>query len=121
MTPESRNSPLLDNGSLTYFSMEMRIRGNDLVRNALSMSTESTNNFHGDAIGYVRNRVEKNEFSLKIYVRLASSPQQTNYWKKSFWKYSKNTLKKEACLTQARLVSVHVTARRYDERGSRDS
>jgi hypothetical protein len=27
MTPESRNSPLLDNDSLTYVSMEMRIRG----------------------------------------------------------------------------------------------
>jgi hypothetical protein len=30
MTPESWNSPLLDNGSLTYVSMEMRIRGDQL-------------------------------------------------------------------------------------------
>jgi hypothetical protein len=30
MTPESLNSPLLDNGSLTDVSMEMRIRGDRL-------------------------------------------------------------------------------------------
>jgi hypothetical protein len=30
MTPESRNSPLLDNGSLTHVSMEMWIRGDRL-------------------------------------------------------------------------------------------
>jgi hypothetical protein len=30
MTPESRDNPLLDNGSLTQISMEMRIRGERL-------------------------------------------------------------------------------------------
>jgi hypothetical protein len=30
MTPEDRNSPLLNKGSLTYVSMEMRIRGERL-------------------------------------------------------------------------------------------
>jgi hypothetical protein len=30
ITRESRNSPLLDNGSLTHFYMEMRIRGDRL-------------------------------------------------------------------------------------------
>jgi hypothetical protein len=42
MTPESRNSPLLDNGSLTHVYMEMRIRGDRLGTERVSMSTEST-------------------------------------------------------------------------------
>jgi hypothetical protein len=48
--------------------------------------------------------------SLKIYVQLAPCPQQANYLKKSFWKWSKRSFKKEVCLTQASLISVHVTA-----------
>jgi hypothetical protein len=49
MTPESRNSPLLDNGSLTHVLWRCGFVETDLVRNALSMSTGSTNHFHGYA------------------------------------------------------------------------
>jgi hypothetical protein len=47
ITPESRNNPLLGNGSLTRVLWKFGFVETDLVRNALSMSTESTNMFHG--------------------------------------------------------------------------
>jgi hypothetical protein len=42
MTPESRNSPLLDNGSLRQVLWRCGFEVTDLVLNALSISTEST-------------------------------------------------------------------------------
>jgi hypothetical protein len=62
MTPESRNSPLLDNGSLTYVLWRCGFMHTDLVRNAISMSTESTNNSHGYALDYIRSKAEKELF-----------------------------------------------------------
>jgi hypothetical protein len=57
MTPESRDNPLLDNGSLTYVSMEMLIRGGLICTelafhaNGIDKSfpgyEEADNNFHG--------------------------------------------------------------------------
>jgi hypothetical protein len=47
MTSESQNSPLLDNSSLTHVPWRCGFVETDLVRDALSMSTESTNSFHG--------------------------------------------------------------------------
>jgi hypothetical protein len=47
MTPEIRNSPLLDNDSLTHVLWICGFMETDLIRNALSMSTESTNNVYG--------------------------------------------------------------------------
>jgi hypothetical protein len=49
MTLASRNSPLLDNGSLTLLLWRCGFMETDLVRKALSISTESTNSFHGYA------------------------------------------------------------------------
>jgi hypothetical protein len=49
MTPESRNGPLLDNGKLKHVLGRCGFVETDFIRNALSMSTESTNNFHGYA------------------------------------------------------------------------
>jgi hypothetical protein len=80
MMSESWNSPLLDNGSLTHLWI-YRFVETDLVRNALSMSTDSTNNFHehakatnifhgykqatnifhGHALDYTKSRPEKND------------------------------------------------------------
>jgi hypothetical protein len=45
MTPESRNSTLLDNGSLKHILWKCGFVETDLVRNAFSILTESTNNF----------------------------------------------------------------------------
>jgi hypothetical protein len=42
MTPESRDSPLLDNELANTRSMEMRIRGGRLGTERVSVSTEST-------------------------------------------------------------------------------
>jgi hypothetical protein len=71
MTPENRNSSLLENGSLTHFLWGCGFVETDLVRNTLFMSTESTNNFHGFvqatnvfhgyALGYIRSCAEKKE------------------------------------------------------------
>jgi hypothetical protein len=61
MMPESWNSPLLDNGSLKHVLWTCRFVETDLVRNALSMSTESTNSFHGYALDYIESSAEKNE------------------------------------------------------------
>jgi hypothetical protein len=60
MTPESRNSPLLDD-SLTHILWRCGFVETDLVRNALSMSTESTNYFHGYALDYIWSLAGKND------------------------------------------------------------
>jgi hypothetical protein len=49
MKPESQNSPLLDNGSLIHILWRCGFVETELVWNALSISTESTDNFHGYA------------------------------------------------------------------------
>jgi hypothetical protein len=73
MTPERRNSPLLDNGSLKKIhdvSMEMRIRGDRLGTERVSMSTELTNvsrdtnkqsTFSMETEDYISGRADKNE------------------------------------------------------------
>jgi hypothetical protein len=62
MTPESWNSPLLDNGSLTHISMEIRIRGDRLgtdrafhvnrFNEGFHEYAQATNIFHGYALDY---------------------------------------------------------------------
>jgi hypothetical protein len=49
MMPESRNSPLLVNGSLTLVSMEMLIRGDRLVMERAFLVNKVKNIFHGYA------------------------------------------------------------------------
>jgi ribosomal protein L19 len=61
MTAENQNSPLLDNGSLTHVLRRWRFVETDLVWNALSMSMESTNNFHGYVLNYIRSHAQKND------------------------------------------------------------
>jgi hypothetical protein len=48
MTPESRNSLLLDNGSLTDVCVEMRIYGDRFG----TFRVNGISNFHGYALGY---------------------------------------------------------------------
>jgi hypothetical protein len=80
MKPESQNSPLIDNGSLTHVLWRCRFMETDLVQNALSKSTESTNNFHeyvqatnifqGYALDYTRSRAEKiDSFTIRLSSR----------------------------------------------------
>jgi hypothetical protein len=52
--------------------------------------------------------------SLKIYSKLVSCLQQASYSRKLFWKESKGTLNKETCLIQASLVSLPITAWRFN-------
>jgi hypothetical protein len=47
MTPESRKSPLLDNGSLTHVFMEMRIRGERLGTECAFHVNGINKGFHG--------------------------------------------------------------------------
>jgi hypothetical protein len=47
MTPEIRKGPLLDNGSLTHVSMEMRIRGNRLGIDRVFCVNGINKSFHG--------------------------------------------------------------------------
>jgi hypothetical protein len=61
----------------------------------------------------------KDPISLKIYVRLVSHPQQEIYSRKLFWKYSKDTLKKKACLMQCSFVFVPVATRHFNVWGLR--
>jgi hypothetical protein len=61
MKPESRNGSLLNNGSLTHVLCRRGFVETDLVQNALSISTESTNNFHGYTLHYIRSRAGKND------------------------------------------------------------
>jgi hypothetical protein len=58
MTPESRNSPLLDNGSITHV-WRCGFVETDLVRNALSIN--GINNFHEYTLDHIRSRAEKND------------------------------------------------------------
>jgi hypothetical protein len=68
MTPESRNSPLLDNGWLTHVCMELRIRGDQLGKerafhvngiNKGSHGYMETNIFHVYALDYKSGNAEK--------------------------------------------------------------
>jgi hypothetical protein len=81
MTPESRNSPLLDNGSLTQVSMEVRIRGDRLGMerafhvnglNNFHEHAQATNIFHGYALKYENDSAGKiesvvREFSVRLW------------------------------------------------------
>jgi hypothetical protein len=68
MKPESRNSPLIDNDSLTHVYREMRIHGGRLGSerafhvngiNEGSMYAKVTNIFHGYALVYKSGSAEK--------------------------------------------------------------
>jgi methionine aminopeptidase len=81
MTPESRNSLLLRNGSLTHVSMEMRIRGDLLdTERAFHVNrtkkffhgyAQATNIFHGYALDYIRSR--RSAFSIRKTVVVQGS------------------------------------------------
>jgi hypothetical protein len=69
MTPKSRNSPLLENGSITRVLWRCGFVQTDLVQNALSMSTESTNILHRHALDYIRIRAQKNGSFIRPITR----------------------------------------------------
>jgi hypothetical protein len=74
MASESRNGPLLDNGSLTPVLWRCGFVETDFVRDVLSMPTESTNNFHGYALQYsIRNHAEKKDSFAREFSRQLNS------------------------------------------------